>query len=106
MRVSIVGKMTGEPDFAYPVFHAAAQALREMGHEVFNPAETFDGDSSYPRSAYMRASLGALLRAQIVVTLPGWERSPGAKTEVRCALALDIPVVPLEVFPYVSVRET
>lgn len=96
MRISLVGKMTGMPAFNYPMFHEVADALRAAGHEVFNPAETFGGDTTYPRSAYMRASIGALLNADAVVTIAGWEASPGSKTEIRVALALGIPVLSYE----------
>lgn len=96
MRLQLVGKMTGLPDFAHPMFREAASTLRAAGHEVFSPAETFGGDQTYPRSDYMRASIGALLHADAVVTLVGWETSPGSKTEVRVALALGIPVLSYE----------
>lgn len=93
MRLQLIGPMTGKLEWNYPAFHEAAAALREAGHQVFSPAETFGGDTSYPRTAYMRASIGALLRSDAVVTLDGWETSPGSKTEVRVALALGIPVL-------------
>lgn len=93
MRLQIVGPMTGLEGFNYQAFHDAAKILRGAGHEVFNPADTAGGDTTLPRAYYMRAAIGALLRAEMVVTLPGWETSPGAKTEVRVALALGVPVV-------------
>ena len=98
MRVQLVGPMTGIDGFNYGAFNEAAERLRAAGHDVFSPAESYGGDQSYPRSAYMRASLAALLHAEVVVLLPGWETSPGSKTEMRTALALEIPVVPLEAF--------
>jgi hypothetical protein len=92
MRLQLVGPMTGYPDWNYPAFREAAKALRESGHEVFSPAETAGGDTSQPRAYYMRASLAALLHAEAIMLLPGWETSAGAKTEMRVALALSLPV--------------
>jgi hypothetical protein len=95
VRVQLVGPMSNLPAFNYPAFNDAAKALREMGHQVFNPAETAGGDTTLPREFYMRAAIGGLLNAETVVTLPGWETSAGAKTEIRVALALGICVTPL-----------
>lgn len=98
MRVSLIGPMTGLPEWNYPAFCDAAHRLREHGHDVFNPAETFGGDTDHPRSEFMRASIAALLRADAVALLPGWEQSPGAKTELRVALSLDLRIAPLHSF--------
>lgn len=92
MKIQLVGPMTSIEAFNYPAFNEMAVALREQGHTVFNPAETA-GPDDYPREYFMRASIAALLHADMVVLLPGWESSPGARTEIRVALALNIPVV-------------
>lgn len=95
MKVSLVGPMTGEPDWNYPAFREAARALRSLGHEVFNPAETGGGDTTMPRNWYMRASIGALLGTEAVVVLPGAERSEGARVELAVAEQLGLPVLSL-----------
>src|SRR4051812_6760126 len=38
-RVYVAGPMRGIPEFNFPAFNAAAVALRQIGCEVFNPAE-------------------------------------------------------------------
>lgn len=98
MNVQLVGPMTGRPEWNYPAFCEAAHRLREQGLTVYNPAETFGGDTSRPREEYMRASIAAMLHADVVLTLPGWEQSAGSKTELRVALALGIRIQPLESF--------
>lgn len=95
MKLQLVGKMAGEPDYNYPLFHDAAKLLRGAGHEVFNPAEISD-DTSLPPSYFMRACIGALLQAEVVVVLEGWERSYNAETEVRVAKSLALPVITLD----------
>ena len=90
--VYLSGPMTGIPAFNRPLFHEVAARLRGLGFKVLNPAEFFLGDVSLPWSMYMRASVEALLRADLVATLPGWENSRGAKLEVAVAEALGIPV--------------
>jgi hypothetical protein len=87
--------MAGIDHWNYPAFHDAAKVLRNRGHEVYNPSE-ISADTSLPSNYYMRHCIGALLRAEIVVVLPGWQESWNAETEVRIAQALGLPVITLE----------
>ena len=96
MKLQLVGKMAGEPEFNHPAFREAAKQLREHGHEVFSPAEIDGGDTSRPTAYYMRQCIGALLRAEGVVLLPNWEASQNARTELRVALALGLAVFSLD----------
>jgi hypothetical protein len=111
MRVYLAGPMRRQPAFNFPAFHAAAAALRNLGHEVFNPAEADENNGFDPTGMSghedlshlgfdLREALGADLayickRADAVVTLPGWEGSSGATAEVATAKALGLPVIPL-----------
>lgn len=90
--VYLSGPMTGIPAFNRPLFHEVAERLRRLGFAVINPAKFFGDDVSLPWSTYMRASVEALLRADLVATLPDWQNSRGAKLEVAVAEALGIPV--------------
>lgn len=110
MRIYLAGKMRGVPHFNFPAFIEAAGQLREMGHEVFSPAERdieagFDwqscpngSDAETEINAFsLREALQAdtefiTIGADAVVVLPGWEASAGAKAEVALALALELPV--------------
>lgn len=39
MRLYLAGPMSGIKDFNAPLFHAEAKRLRDIGHDVVNPAE-------------------------------------------------------------------
>ena len=91
-RVYIAGPMTGLPDFNYPAFNRAADALRAKGYHVENPAAnpvppcgTWKG--------YMLMAIAQLITCDTVVLLPGWSGSKGAKVEHQLALDLDLDVL-------------
>lgn len=88
MTIYLSGPMSGLPNFGYPIFNAAAARLRSMGHAVFNPAETFGGDSTLRKEQYLIVDYAAVQVCDTVVMLPGWESSEGATTERVIALSL------------------
>lgn len=88
------GPMRGLPDHNFPAFLAVEEALTEkLGkinegrYTIRNPARNFDGDQSLPTETYMQADIQHVLDSDIIVLLPGWEKSEGAKLEVRVAQA-------------------
>jgi hypothetical protein len=87
--------MTGMPNYNYDAFDDAAQYLRDLGYFVFNPAETFGGDTTRERHHYMREDIQALLHADAVVLLPGWEGSSGVAVELVVANELQMPIYEL-----------
>lgn len=94
-RIYISGPMTGLPDFNYPAFHAAAQALREAGYTVFNPAENgLPPDGEW--ADHLRTDIKALMDCTEVATLPGWMGSDGATLEVHIARRLKMRVLSVE----------
>lgn len=88
--------MTGLPNFNYDAFNEAASTLRDLGNHVFNPAECFGGVQNLPNEEYMREDIKAVLEATVVVTLEGWENSPGAQLEVEVAKVCGIPIISLK----------
>lgn len=81
MRVYLSGPMTGIPDFNFPAFMKAAQAWRDAGWEVCNPAESFDGKTDLPYSAYVLHDIDLLYKCQAIAVLPGWD-GKGARGSV------------------------
>ena len=84
-RLYLAGPMTGLPDYNYPAFFAAADALRQTGYDVLNPAD-IGQHPTWTWADYMRVGLKTLTtQAEAVAVLPGWEHSTGARLEVRTA---------------------
>ena len=43
MRLYLAGPMSGIKDFNFPAFNEAAEHLRKLGYEVFNPSCVLKG---------------------------------------------------------------
>ena len=98
MNLYISGPMTGMPEYNTPAFDEVARRLREMNHEVFNPA---DADRDGPRmkwAEYMARDLPVILTGQFdaIVQLPGWWGSNGAFLEAQTAWPAGVPLVDWE----------
>lgn len=90
-RIYISGPMTGLMDSNFPAFNAEAERLRDLGHEVVNPAE-INPDPATGWHACMRADLKALLDCDAIVLLDGWEASQGAHLELHVAHRVGIEI--------------
>lgn len=112
-KLYIAGPMSGIPQFNYPAFLRAAGLLREMGYEVYCPAEM---DSPEAQAAALASPTGSfdelesngcdetwgdflkndvkLIADEVdaVTLLPGWETSRGARMEAFVALTCMKPV--------------
>ena len=98
--IYIAGPMSGMPEYNFPAFHDAEARLVAGGYEVRNPVHTppppwLDDHSDDPDAwrYYMREAIRLLLEANAICLLPGWEKSRGARLELRIALALKMPVM-------------
>lgn len=103
MRLYLAGPMTGIPNWNYPAFERATQALRAAGYTVVSPHEldrqmdhdpNVDGHLGYRE--YMKQDLPAVLESDAVAVLPGWAASKGARLEVHVAEQCGVPVYPVE----------
>lgn len=87
--VYVSGPMTGLPEYNYPAFHAAADALRAAGFGVENPAEN-EAPPCGSWAGYMRRAIHQVARSHALYMLEGWEASRGARLEVHIALELGL----------------
>jgi hypothetical protein len=102
-RVYIAGAMESVGgNMNIPLFNHVAKNLRAAGCVVFNPAEHFTLEElakldKKQRAARRRAGMKQDFNwifdnANIILLLPGWEKSPGAVAENALGLALGITV--------------
>jgi len=91
--IYIAGPMTGHDNFNYDRFHEVEKTLRDKGFlHVENPARHFDGRQDMTWNAYLQAAIEAVIRSDIIVALPGWNESTGARLEVAIGMAIGMPI--------------
>ena len=91
MKIYLSGPMTGIPDLNRPEFNRVAALLRKRGHHVFNPAEQEPQEPNEYRKALSLGLQWICEEAEWFVSLKGSDDSPGARAEIRAALACGIP---------------
>jgi len=112
-RVFLSGPMSGVGHWNVDGFALAHEKVKESGAaQVYNPAMEYleGGDAKEPHEKCMRRTLAELTRERefpeglinthvphydVIVMLPGWEKSLGAKLEMDVAIACGIKVVML-----------
>lgn len=77
MKVYIAGKITGNENYREEFARAQAE-LEKGGHTVLNPAVLPEGMT---KGEYMRICFAMIDIADVVMFLPGWQDSEGAKLE-------------------------
>lgn len=93
MCAYLSGPITGMPDLNREAFSAAEAALQAHEVEVINPLRNgLPPDAAW--ADHMRADIAALVtQADIMVLLPDFLHSAGARAELNCAHALGIPAL-------------
>lgn len=90
--VYLSGPMRGIKEFNFPEFYQKASDLRELGFDVVNPAENFDGNTNLPYEEYMKLDIKQVTECDAIAMLAGWENSEGALTELVVAQACGLSV--------------
>lgn len=93
-RTYISGPMTGLPDLNFPAFAQAAQALRQAGHDVVNPADLNPPGADW--HTCMRTDIKALCDCDTIAMLPGWISSKGARIERSLAHRLGLRITTVD----------
>lgn len=90
-RVYVCGPMTGLPEFNYPAFAAETARLRALGYDVVSPAEINPNGGTWKEC--MKKDIAQLMTCDLLVWLPGWSNSRGARIETGLARELEIKTV-------------
>ena len=98
MKLYVAGPMSGIPHLNHPEFDRITALLRNLGHEVFSPAEkdrewgqdevaAREGRNSLVMTDVLRWDLKTILECDGIVLLPNWRRSEGSRLEVIVAVS-------------------
>lgn len=93
MRAYIAGKISGLPlESARAKFSKYADCFRSIGFDVVNPMEL---PHNHPDvwEDYMAEDILAMLTCNVLVLLPCWQDSPGARLEYAIARAAGLRVI-------------
>lgn len=80
-RVFISGPMSGYDQYNKPLFDLAEDYLKALGCAVFNPACLTCFDEGWDHESIMSVDITALRNCDVILHLPGWERSKGGFEE-------------------------
>ena len=95
-RLYLSGPITGVNDY-FDRFQEAFLALAERGYNVINPAPLYQVmPDDATQEEYMQICMDLLAMADVLVQLPGWEKSCGCNRELGWAIASDLIVIQLE----------
>lgn len=106
------GPMRGYESFNFPTFDLITKHLRNLGFDIFSPAEKdlasgFNPEvgEAYPLIHYMRNDLPQVLEADAIFLLPHWEESVGAELETVVAMVCELPVIDALKLEFLSDQE-
>ena len=102
MTAYIAGPITKRLNTYQYAFADAEMVLKYLGYKVLNPAWLPKGLKD---EDYQRIDDAMLESADIVVLLPGWERSKGARREARLAEQLGKKLIEYEQIDMIAEKE-
>ena len=96
--IYVAGGMRGYKDFNFPAFDAARDMLLQQGWNVISPADLdrargiegigMRGDEPFTTEQveqFVREDVEAVIKADAIYLLKGWENSKGARSEKAVA---------------------
>lgn len=89
--IYISGPMTGIENLNRDMFDEAESLLRECGENPINP-HNFPEQKSYEDYLLLDLEMIAMA-ADAIALLPGWEKSHGAKKELKTAIELGLEII-------------
>ena len=106
MKIYVSGPISGYDNYNEPLFRATQARIVALGHIAVIPhdikAYNHSGecrrsyapgeDGRHTAACHLRSDLITMLQCDVVLTLPGWEDSVGARTEVMTAMTCGMPV--------------
>lgn len=92
--IYISGPMSGIENLNREAFENAERLLRECGENPINP-HNFPKQETY--DDYLMIDLEMIaMAADAIALLPGWEKSHGAKKELKTAIELGLEIILME----------
>jgi len=91
--VYLSGPMRGYKEFNFPEFYQKADDLRQLGYNVINPAENFEGRTDLRYEDYMKLDIKQVTECDAIAMLEGWEKSDGARVELMVAQTCGLDVL-------------
>jgi hypothetical protein len=91
--VYLSGPMSLKPEHNFPAFEAAAKDLRFRGFKVISPHENDNGNTDKSWLYYMKMDIKSVADSDMIVVLPGWEKSKGANVEVNLGRSLGYSIL-------------
>ena len=103
--VYLAGKMSGVPEYNFPMFFKMEDELKKRGYAVVNPARIVQqklGDklkdpiwmaTQFDYHAQLEEDIAVLKKCDTIALIQGWEFSNGAKKELKVALENGLGVI-------------
>jgi len=103
----LAGPITGYENQNRKIFRHHQRRVEEKGYKAIVPHDLFIGidTTKYSYGNYMRRCVHALLDADVLIPLPNWRSSRGAKLEVHIAQKLGIKIDWIYTLEDLSVEE-